>query len=163
MSYTDVSNSLTFCYLRFMKYKLLLISFLFIGLGFAQKYVAPYKGAYHLDFNGTNQIMIEKGLASADQEIPGEVKKQMEGITLKIQKGKIAMNIMGKKREMKFSDRPSSMENGVCDLVLILDKDQAIEGANENFLTLISLGEGKIQLISDQSNDTNNFVWKRVE
>ena len=163
MSYTDVPNSLTFCYLRFMKYKLLLLSFLFIGLGFAQKHVAPYKGAYHLDFNGTNQIMIEKGLASADQEIPEEVKKQMEGITLKIQKGKIAMNIMGKKREMKFSDRPSSMENGVCDLVLILDKDQAIEGAKENFLTLISLGEGKIQLISEQSNDTNNFVWKRVE
>ncbi len=146
-----------------MKYKLLLLSFLFIGLGFAQKHVAPYKGSYHLDFDGTNQIMIEKGLASADQEIPEEVKKQMEAITLKIQKGKITMNIMGKKREMKFSDRPSSLEDAACDLVLILDKAQAIEGAKENFLTLMSLGEGKIQLISEQSNDTNNFVWKRVE
>ncbi|MBL6668064.1 MAG: hypothetical protein ISP69_05260 [Crocinitomicaceae bacterium] len=146
-----------------MKYKLLLLSFLFVGLGFAQKHVAPYKGSYHLDFDGTNQIMIEKGLASADQEIPEEVKKQMEAITLKIQKGKITMNIMGKKREMKFSDRPSSLEDAACDLVLILDKAQAIEGAKENFLTLMSLGEGKIQLISEQSNDTNNFVWKRVE
>ena len=146
-----------------MKYKLLLLSFLFIGLGFAQKHVAPFKGSYHLDFDGTNQIMIEKGLASADQEIPEEVKKQMEAITLKIQKGKITMNIMGKKREMKFSDRPSSLEDAACDLVLILDKAQAIEGAKENFLTLMSLGEGKIQLISEQSNDTNNFVWKRVE
>lgn len=146
-----------------MKYKLLLLSFLFIGLGFAQKHVAPYKGSYHLDFDGTNQIMIEKGLASADQEISEEVKKQMEAITLKIQKGKITMNIMGKKREMKFSDRPSSLEDAACDLVLILDKAQAIEGAKENFLTLMSLGEGKIQLISEQSNDTNNFVWKRVE
>ena len=146
-----------------MKYKLLLLSFLFIGLGFAQKHVAPYKGSYHLDFDGTNQIMIEKGLASADQEIPEEVKKQMEAITLKIQKGKITMNIMGKKREMKFTDRLSSLEDAACDLVLILDKEQAVEGAKENFLTLISLGEGKIQLISEQSNDTNNFVWKRVE
>lgn len=146
-----------------MKYKLLLLSFLFVGLGFAQKHVAPYKGSYHLDFDGTNQIMIEKGLASADQEIPEEVKKQMEAITLKIQKGKITMNIMGKKREMKFSDRPSSLEDAACDLVLILDKAQAIEGAKENFLTLMSLGEGKIQLISEQSNDTNNFVWKRLE
>jgi hypothetical protein len=146
-----------------MKYKLLLLSFLFIGLGFAQKHVAPYKGSYHLDFDGTNQIMIEIGLASADQEIPEEVKKQMEAITLKIQKGKITMNIMGKKREMKFTDRPSSLEDAACDLVLILDKEQAVEGAKENFLTLISLGEGKIQLISEQSNDTNNFVWKRVE
>ena len=146
-----------------MKYKLLLLSFLFIGLGFAQKHVAPYKGSYHLDFDGTNQIMIEKGLASADQEIPEEVKKQMEAITLKIQKGKITMNIMGKKREMKFSDRPSSLEDAACDLVLSLDKEQAVEGAKENFLTLISLGVGKIQLISEQSNDTNNFVWKRVE
>ena len=146
-----------------MKYKLLLLSFLFVGLGFAQKHVAPYKGSYHLDFDGTNQIMIEKGLASADQEIPEEVKKQMEAITLKIQKGKITMNIMGKKREMKFSDRPSSLEDAACDLVLILDKAQAIEGAKENFLTLMSLGEGKIHLISEQSNDTNNFVWKRVE
>lgn len=146
-----------------MKYKLLLLSFLFVGLGFAQKHVAPYKGSYHLDFDGTNQIMIEKGLASADQEISEEVKKQMEAITLKIQKGKITMNIMGKKREMKFSDRPSSLEDAACDLVLILDKAQAIEGAKENFLTLMSLGEGKIQLISEQSNDTNNFVWKRVE
>ena len=158
-----MTNSLTFYYLRFMKYKLLLLSFLFIGLGFAQKHVAPYKGSYHLDFDGTNQIMIEKGLASADQEIPEEVKKQMEAITLKIQKGKITMNIMGKKREMKFSDRPSSLEDAACDLVLSLDKEQAVEGAKENFLTLISLGEGKIQLISEQSNDTNNFVWKRVE
>lgn len=158
-----MTNSHTFYYLRFMKYKLLLLSFLFIGLGFAQKHVAPYKGSYHLDFDGTNQIMIEKGLASADQEIPEEVKKQMEAITLKIQKGKITMNIMGKKREMKFSDRPSSLEDAACDLVLILDKEQAVEGAKENFLTLISLGEGKIQLISEQSNDTNNFVWKRVE
>ena len=146
-----------------MKYKLLLLSFLFVGLGFAQKHVAPYKGSYHLDFDGTNQIMIEKGLASADQEISEEVKKQMEAITLKIQKGKITMNIMGKKREMKFSDRPSSLEDAACDLVLILDKAQAIEGAKENFLTLMSLGEGKIHLISEQSNDTNNFVWKRVE
>lgn len=146
-----------------MKYTLLLLSFLFIGLGFAQKHVAPYKGSYHLDFDGTNQIMIEKGLASADQEIPEEVKKQMEAITLKIQKGKITMNIMGKKREMKFSDRPSSLEDAACDLVLILDKEQAVEGAKENFLTLISLGGGKIQLISEQSNDTNNFVWKRIE
>jgi len=87
----------------------------------------------------------------------------MEDITLKIQKGKITMNIMGKKREMKFSDRPSSKEEGACDLVLILDKDEAIEGASENFLTLLSLGDGKIQLISEQSNDTNNFVWKRIE
>ena len=146
-----------------MKYILLLLTFLFIGLGFTQKYIAPYKGAYHLDFDGTNQIMIEKGLASADQEIPEEVKKQMEAIALKIQKGKITMNIMGKKREMKFFDRPSSIEDGACDLVLTLEKDQAIEGAKENFLTLISLGEGKIQLISEQSNDTNNFVWKRIE
>jgi hypothetical protein len=135
----------------------------FIGVGFAQKHVAPYKGSYHLDFDGTNQIMIEKGLASADQEIPEEVKKQMEAITLKIQKGKITMNIMGKKREMKFTDRPSSLEDAACDLVLILDKEQAVEGAKENFLTLMSLGEGKIQLISEQSNDTNNFVWKRLE
>ena len=146
-----------------MKYKLLILNFLFIGLGFTQKHVAPYKGSYHLDFDGTNQIMIEKGLASADQEIPEEVKKQMEEITLKIQKGKITMNIMGKKREMKFSDRPSSKEGGTCDLVLILDKDEAIEGASENFLTLLSLGDGKIQLISEQSNDTNNFVWTRIE
>ena len=146
-----------------MKYTLLLLTFLFMGLGFTQKHVAPYKGAYHLDFDGTNQIMIEKGLASADQEIPEEVKKQMEAITLKIQKGKITMNIMGKKREMKFSDRPSSLEDAACDLVLILDKEQAVEGAKENFLTLTSLGEGKIQLISEQSNDTNNFVWKRIE
>ena len=64
---------------------------------------------------------------------------------------------------MKFSDRPSSKEQGACDLVLILDKDEAIEGASENFLTLLSLGDGKIQLISEQSNDTNNFVWKRIE
>lgn len=146
-----------------MKYKLLLLSFLFIGLGFAQKHVAPFKGSYHLDFDGTNQIMIEKGLASADEKIPEEVKNQMEGITLKIQKDKIAMNIMGKKREMRFSDRPSSRKDGACDLVLILDKEQAVEGAKENFLTLISNGEGKIQLISEQSNDTNNFVWKRIE
>ena len=146
-----------------MKYKLLILNFLFIGLGFTQKHVTPYKGSYHLDFDGTNQIMIEKGLASADQEIPEEVKKQMEEITLKIQKGKITMNIMGKKREMKFYDRPSSEEEGTCDLVLILDKDEAIEGARENFLTLLSLGDGKIQLISEQSNDTNNFVWKRIE
>jgi hypothetical protein len=146
-----------------MKYKLLLLSFLFIGLGFTQKHVAPFKGSYHLDFDGTNQIMIEKGLASADEKIPEEVKNQMEGITLKIQKDKIAMNIMGKKREMKFSDRPSSKKDGACDLVLILDKEQAVEGAKENFLTLISIGEGKIQLISEQSNDTNNFVWKRIE
>jgi len=134
-----------------------------MGIGFTQKHVAPYKGAYHLDFDGTNQIMIEKGLASADQEIPEEVKKQMEAITLKIQKGKITMNIMGKKREMKFYDRPSSLEDAACDLVLILDKEQTVEGAKENFLTLTSLGEGKIQLISEQSNDTNNFVWKRIE
>lgn len=146
-----------------MKYKLLVLNFLFIGLGFTQKHVAPYKGSYYLDFDGTNQIMIEKGLASADQEIPEQVKKQMEDITLKIQKGKITMNIMGKKREMKFSDRPSSKEEGACDLVLILDKDDTIEGASENFLTLLSLGDGKIQLISEQSNDTNNFVWKRIE
>ena len=146
-----------------MKYKLLLLTFLFIGLGFSQKRVAPYTGVYHLDFYGTNQIMIEKGLASADQEIPEEVKKQMEAITLKIQKGKIAMNITGKKREMKFFDRPPSLEDGACDLVLTLEKDQAIEGAKENFLTLISLGEGKIQLISKPSNDTNNFIWKRIE
>ena len=73
------------------------------------------------------------------------------------------MNIMGKKREMKFSDRPSSLEDAACDLVLILDIEQVVEGAKENFLTLISLGEGKIQLISEQSNDTNNFVWKRLE
>jgi hypothetical protein len=146
-----------------MKYKSLLLSFLFIGLGFTQKHVAPFKGSYHLDFYGTNQIMIEKGLASADEKIPEEVKNQMEGITLKIQKDKIAMNIMGKKREMKFSDHPSSRKDGACDLVLILDKEQAVEGAKENFLTLISIGEGKIQLISEQSNDTNNFVWKRIE
>ena len=146
-----------------MKYTLLLLTFLFIGLGFTQKHVAPYKGSYHLDFDGTNEIMIEKGLASADQEITEDAKKQMEAITLKIQKGKITINIMGKKREMKFSDRPSSTEDGACDLVLTLEKDQAIEGAKENFLTLISLGEGKIQLISEQSNDTNNFVWKRIE
>ena len=87
----------------------------------------------------------------------------LQSLEQKNQKGKIAKNIKGKKREMKFSDRPSSIEDGACDLVLILDKDQAIEGAKENFLTLISLGEGKIQLISEQSNDTNNFVWKRVE
>lgn len=146
-----------------MKYKLLLLTSLIVGQGFTQKCVAPYTGVYHLDFYGTNQIMIEKGLASADQEIPEEVKKQMEAITLKIQKEKIAMNITGKKREMKFFDRPSSLEDGACDLVLTLEKDQAIEGAKENFLTLISLGEGKIQLISKPSNDTNNFIWKRIE
>tara|TARA_B100001287_G_scaffold245476_1_gene222772 strand:- start:7755 stop:8195 length:441 start_codon:yes stop_codon:yes gene_type:complete len=146
-----------------MKYKLLSLSFLLIGIGFTQNHIAPYKGSYHLDFDGTNQIMIEKGLASAHQEIPEEARKQMKNITLKIQKGKITMNIVGKKREMKFSDRPSSLENGACDLVLILEKEQTIEGAKENILTLIPLEEGKIQLISEEINDTNNFVWKKIE
>ena len=60
-------------------------------------------------------------------------------------------------------DMPPQVTTVIPQSALWQTLDQAVEGAKENFLTLISLGEGKIQLISEQSNDTNNFVWKRVE
>lgn len=147
-----------------MKYTLLIVSFLFIGFGFTQKHIAPYTGSYHLDVDATNQIMIKKGMAAQGQEIPTEVRKQMESITLDIQKNKMAMNMMGRVKEIKFSDRASSLKDGACDLVLILDKENAIDGAQEKFLTLISLENGKIQLVSvDRNQDMDNFIWTRIE
>ena len=147
-----------------MKYTLLLASFLLIGFGFTQKHVAPFTGTYQLDIDETNQVMIEKGIASAGEKIPDDVRKQMESITLKINKGSISMNMMGNVRDMKFSDRESSRKDGQCDLVLILDKDKAVEGAKEKFLTIITTGEGKIQLKSeDGDQDMDNFIWSRIE
>jgi hypothetical protein len=114
--------------------------------------------------DATNQIMIKKGMAAQGQEIPTEVRKQMESITLDIQKNKMAMNMMGRVKEIKFSDRASSLKDGACDLVLILDKENAIDGAQEKFLTLISLEDGKIQLVSvDRNQDMDNFIWTRIE
>ena len=147
-----------------MKYTLLLASFLLIGFGFTQKHVAPFTGTYQLDIDETNKVMIERGMASADEKIPENVRKQMESITLKIKKESISMDMMGNVRDMKFSDRASTRKDGECDLVLILDKGKAVEGAKEKSLTIMITGEGKIQLKSAEGNqDMDNFIWSRIE
>lgn len=74
------------------------------------------------------------------------------------------MTMMGQEREMRFSDRASVKDNGICDLVLIQDKDQESTNTKEKYLTLVILDQGKIQLKSeDENSDMDNFVWVKIE
>ena len=147
-----------------MKYTLLILSLFYISFGFAQKLISPFSGSYHLDVDATNQIMIAKGINSADEVISDDVRKQMEGITLKIKKGSITMTMLGQEREMRFSDRASVKDKGICDLVLIQDKDQESTNTKEKYLTLVILDQGKIQFKSeDENSDMDNFVWVKIE
>ena len=144
-----------------MKYILFSLSLFFISFTFSQNLIGPYNGSYHLDVDATNQIMIVKGVTSADEKIPDEVRKQMESITLKIKKGSLTINMMGQEREMLFSDRASKKVKGICDLVLIQEGNKKVQ---EKYLTLIVLKDGKIQLKSEAENaDMDNFVWVKIE
>jgi hypothetical protein len=144
-----------------MKYILFSISLFFISFGFSQKFINDYTGSYHLDVDATNQIMIVKGITSAEEKIPDDIRKQMESITLKIKKGSIILNMLGQEREMLFSDRSSKKTKGVCDLVLTQEDDKKVQ---EKYLTLIVLKDGKIQLKSEAENaDMDNFVWVKIE
>ena len=144
-----------------MKYILFSISLFFISFGFSQKFINDYTGSYHLDVDATNQIMIVKGITSAEEKIPDDMRKQMESITLKIKKGSIILNMLGQEREMLFSERISKKTKGVCDLVLIQESNKKVQ---EKYLTLIVLKDGKIQLKSEAENaDMDNFVWVKIE
>jgi hypothetical protein len=157
-------NSQQIIYIRGMKYILFSLSLFFISFTFSQNFIGPYNGSYHLDVDATNQIMIVKGVTSADEKIPDEVRKQMESITLKIKKGSLTINMMGQEREMLFSDRASKKVKGICDLVLIDGKDQEGKNTKEKYLTLIVMEDGKIQLKSEAENaDMDNFVWVKIE
>jgi len=154
-------NSHQILYIRGMKYILFSISLFFISFGFSQKFINDYTGSYHLDVDATNQIMIVKGITSAEEKIPDDIRKQMESITLKIKKGSIILNMLGQEREMLFSDRSSKKTKGVCDLVLTQEDDKKVQ---EKYLTLIVLKDGKIQLKSEAENaDMDNFVWVKIE
>jgi hypothetical protein len=85
-----------------MKYILFSLSLFFISFGFSQNFINAYTGSYHLDVDATNQIMIVKGITSAEEKIPDDMRKQMESITLKIKKGSITLNMLGKKEKCFF-------------------------------------------------------------
>ena len=154
-------NSHQILYIRGMKYILFSLSLFFISFGFSQNFINAYTGSYHLDVDATNQIMIVKGITSAEEKIPDDMRKQMESITLKIKKGSIILNMLGQEREMLFSDRISKKTKGVCDLVLIQEGNKKVQ---EKYLTLIVLKDGKIQLKSEAENaDMDNFVWVKIE